>query len=279
MEQENITYGQYLKKTREDKQISIEQVARESKISLDVLHAIEDEDSERLPDDVFVRGFIRTYSEITDADPDVALKLYNPSYVKPIQSKHVKKKRSRSASDSKNGLKLFVMAVALFVIIICSYFGIRFMNQDQEQETMPVNEMLEQNSDAPSGNENNKEIDEKEKTSDITGNSEQPEDLQPEKPVDESALGMHEEVDKEKENERLTYKLSITCLEKTWMKIITDGEKPVEHTLKPGDILDLEAHSGYNLLIGNASGVKLKFNDTYIPVPGKSGQVVNINLP
>jgi hypothetical protein len=50
--------------------------------------------------------------------------------------------------------------------------------------------------------------------------------------------------------------------------------------LKPGDLLELEASSGYNLLIGNAAGVQLTLNGK--PVEkflGKSGQVVTIQIP
>ena len=47
----------------------------------------------------------------------------------------------------------------------------------------------------------------------------------------------------------------------------------------PGDHLELEASSDFNLLIGNAGGVKLTFNDEPLGVLGKSGQVVNVQLP
>jgi hypothetical protein len=49
--------------------------------------------------------------------------------------------------------------------------------------------------------------------------------------------------------------------------------------LKQGDRLELEASAGINLLVGNATGVQLILNDKPIKVPGKSGQVVNIQIP
>jgi hypothetical protein len=41
----------------------------------------------------------------------------------------------------------------------------------------------------------------------------------------------------------------------------------------------MKATSLFNLLIGNAGGVELKLNGQPVEVFGKSGQVVNIQLP
>jgi hypothetical protein len=49
--------------------------------------------------------------------------------------------------------------------------------------------------------------------------------------------------------------------------------------LKPGEKISLSAESRFNLLIGNAGGVRLNLNGKPVPVPGKSGQVVNVTLP
>ena len=73
--------------------------------------------------------------------------------------------------------------------------------------------------------------------------------------------------------------LRVNTLEETWLKIIIDDLVPMEYSLFPGDRIELEAGSGYNLLIGNAAGVELFLNDQPVAVPGKSGDVVNIELP
>lgn len=74
-------------------------------------------------------------------------------------------------------------------------------------------------------------------------------------------------------------RLSITTVEETNMKIIIDAQPPKEYSLAPGDQLELEASTGFNILIDNAGGVKLKLNDKTVQVPGRSGQNVNILLP
>ena len=73
--------------------------------------------------------------------------------------------------------------------------------------------------------------------------------------------------------------LKVTALEDTWLKVIIDEKDSTEYSLSSGDNLDLEAHSGYNLLIGNSGGLKITLNDKPVPISGKSGEVVTIHLP
>ena len=73
--------------------------------------------------------------------------------------------------------------------------------------------------------------------------------------------------------------LKIVTVEDTWMKITVDRQSPREYSLRPGDLLELEASLGYNLLIGNAAGVQLILNGKPVEVSGKRGQVKHIQIP
>ncbi len=67
------TVGEYLKKERELRQISIEEVADGTKISISRLRLIEENRFDDLPAEVFVRGFIRNYAEYIGIDPEEAI--------------------------------------------------------------------------------------------------------------------------------------------------------------------------------------------------------------
>jgi hypothetical protein len=73
--------------------------------------------------------------------------------------------------------------------------------------------------------------------------------------------------------------LQITAVEETWIKIVIDDQKTKEVTLKPGDQLALEASIGYELLVGNAAGIRMTLNDDLVNLKGKSGQVRSLKLP
>ena len=84
-----------------------------------------------------------------------------------------------------------------------------------------------------------------------------------------------------KDKKVLSAKLSlqVTALEDTWLKVIIDDQESNEYSLKSGDRIELKAASGYDLLIGNAGGLKIVLNDTPVSIPGENGQVVTIHLP
>ncbi len=67
------TVGEYLKKERELRQITIEEVADGTKISISRLRLIEENKFDDLPAEVFVRGFIRNYAEYIGIDPEEAI--------------------------------------------------------------------------------------------------------------------------------------------------------------------------------------------------------------
>ncbi|MBW2449179.1 MAG: DUF4115 domain-containing protein, partial [Deltaproteobacteria bacterium] len=73
--------------------------------------------------------------------------------------------------------------------------------------------------------------------------------------------------------------LHVTAVEDTWLKVIMDEKGSIEYNLNFGDQMELEAATGFNLLIGNAGGLKITLNGKPVSIPGKSGEVVTIELP
>jgi cytoskeletal protein RodZ len=69
-------FGASLKKARESKGISLDQIAIETRISSRFLTAIENEDFQVLPGGIFNRGFVRAYAEKVGMDPDQAVADY-----------------------------------------------------------------------------------------------------------------------------------------------------------------------------------------------------------
>jgi len=68
--------GEILRRTRDTRQISLEEIAKKTKISMRFLTALEKGDYKILPSDVFVRGFLRSYARILGLDPEEVVELY-----------------------------------------------------------------------------------------------------------------------------------------------------------------------------------------------------------
>lgn len=75
-----------------------------------------------------------------------------------------------------------------------------------------------------------------------------------------------------------TKKLMITCQERTWVGVVIDDTEKKEFMLNPQDIIILNAKQTYDLLIGNAGGVKLILDGKDIQFTGISGEVKRIKL-
>jgi cytoskeletal protein RodZ len=64
------TFGEKLRREREARGIGLEEIAAATKISPRYLDALERDDFEQLPGDVFTRGFVRAYAEQVGLAPD-----------------------------------------------------------------------------------------------------------------------------------------------------------------------------------------------------------------
>ena len=75
--------------------------------------------------------------------------------------------------------------------------------------------------------------------------------------------------------------LTLKCIVKamTWIKIFVDEQHPKEYIFQAGERFEWEADKGFELIIGNASGIDLEFEGKEIEDLGGPGQVVRLNLP
>ena len=67
-ENDFVKFGDFLKKARVDKGLTLEVISDEIKISIKYLKALEDSNIELFPNEVLAVGFLRTYSEYLDVD-------------------------------------------------------------------------------------------------------------------------------------------------------------------------------------------------------------------
>jgi cytoskeletal protein RodZ len=64
------TIGEILKRTRESKNLTIETVNRETKISVVMIRALEQDDLESFGSETYLKGFLRNYARYLGLDPD-----------------------------------------------------------------------------------------------------------------------------------------------------------------------------------------------------------------
>ncbi|HIJ56801.1 MAG TPA: helix-turn-helix domain-containing protein [Deltaproteobacteria bacterium] len=240
--QQSFSFGRYLKSVRVEKGISLQTVAKETRIGLNTLLLIENEDIGKLPAEVFTKGFLRAYAKVIGADGDVAIHRY-------LSDNHAYQAAVKRENDLfKSGARFwprFLLAFSLMgcIIALTLYFfnGFQFHTMGTQKET-PLT--IPEHQEAPAATEKSN----------------------PEPETDQN---------------RMLPKLllKVAAVKETWIKVQIDGQDSKEYQLKTGDHLELEASSGFNLLMGDAKGVELTLDDKPFKVSGKDGQVVTVQIP
>src|SRR5215210_1243690 len=67
-------FGEKLRQAREQRGVSLRQIAAKTKISLAALEALERNDVSKLPGGIFTRSFVRTYASEVGLDPDATVR-------------------------------------------------------------------------------------------------------------------------------------------------------------------------------------------------------------
>jgi cytoskeletal protein RodZ len=66
--------GELLRSAREDKKLTLDAVNRETKISVGVLNALEQDDFEAVGSDIYLKGFLRNYARFLGVDVEQVLR-------------------------------------------------------------------------------------------------------------------------------------------------------------------------------------------------------------
>jgi cytoskeletal protein RodZ len=68
--------GRELKQVREKIGLELQTVSKETKISLKILESLEEENFEKLPPLVYLKGFLRSYAQCLGLDPQKVVEGY-----------------------------------------------------------------------------------------------------------------------------------------------------------------------------------------------------------
>jgi cytoskeletal protein RodZ len=277
----SLSFGRYLRSVRREKGIALEQVAAETRIGLDTLKLIEQEDIAGLPAEVFVKGFIRSYAKAVGADADRAVAGY-------LQGLARLQKTEQSEADLDRISNRFWphMLMAAGILILVIVFSIFALSGFSKKEAAPENAEPSVEPAATTTSADNAvqrhrvQSQAAEAPAPPPPKAKKPEFPSPAKEKPETAVSAAAEPARTSA-EPTTEKqiLEITAVAETWMKIVVDEDQVKEVTLKPGDRLSLEASSGYELLIGNVAGVDMRLNGEPVALGGRSGQVRSLTLP
>lgn len=261
------TLGEFLQKMRQERGMTLEEVASQTRISLRMLKALEANDFAQMPNEVSVRGFIRSYARCLRLNEGEVFKKFRESaqdfYAKtPVTAKS--RELSTTGPDRKGRVQKLIIGTVLFgaavVFGIAFYEQFPFVSESPLQEPVLPQDVDYGHNDPPRG-----------ETSPINDQVEKTQPYPVDLTVNIPGLPLPQ-ADSASGGEDLT--LVIEAAERSWILAELDDRLIKEVLLQPGEKIHWRAKTKFVLTIGNAGGVKLKFNGKTLEPSGPMGKVV-----
>ncbi len=289
--------GEFFKQVRETKGLTIDEVASKTRIRTDFLKALEDGNFAVLPDQVFAKGFVRTYARSLGLDEEDAMHRFSQSagafYDKQEERERLRLRQAEDERRRRANRKTLVLAlgVALLVMVLLLSREQSSLWSSKGSDIQAPIVATAPTPDTTVALENARE--------EVQGAATTPEKAGPvstEVPVVESpaipnssesleeppAIEAVEEVPVPASlpAESLTevvlgqpLVLDLEALELTWVVVQIDGGSPHEALLRAGERVTWQGSEQFTLTLGNAGGVKVELNGEPKGPFGPSGSV------
>lgn len=264
-----------IKSEREKRNVSLAQIAAETRISLRHLKSLEEGRYNDLPGGMYNRAFLRAYCENLNLDPNEILRQYDEETISHIEKLQKPKALPPPKVSPIKLNPIFIWSIMLIVSATGLFFSRKWItdvfspyfsrpqttNIRPKSTNLPAAEPVLQ----PSRQDTASQTEEAtpNQVAVISSSGELPSNL----PASMSSLS-----------------LEITATEECWISIDHDGKSAVRKLLEPGEVQSINAAERFVIRLGNAGGVTLKINGKPAKPLGKAGEVIDLlinksNLP
>lgn len=265
--------GETLRRERLRLNLDLEQVARETKINLKLLQAIENEDFSKLPGGVFTKSFVRQYARLLGLDEDeiaaelergmepadASRELTPPPAFEPAIG--VSRVPDWPGTGASRGSSLPALAGVVAVMLLCSGIYALWQRSNRPVTVAEVPAVASRVAEpAPPA------------AAAALAPAEPAPAPQPTAPQPVA------EVTPASTAERLgdpvsNVRVGLTASEPTWISVRSDGKFVFAGTLQPNETRELDGADLVRIVLGNAGGVAVTLNGKPLPPMGPSGQV------
>ncbi|PWU03972.1 MAG: hypothetical protein C5B51_17690 [Terriglobia bacterium] len=272
--------GETLRRERLRRNLDLERISQELKISSRLLEAIEDDRFDKLPGGVFAKSFVRQYARLLSLDEDEMISdlqlqlapspVPQASEFKPEASVSLPRVKAWNAvSDHKSRwtASLPALAMVIVVMLVCSavyswWQRSRRPVSAREIAAVPAKTVP---APAPPQAETPKPA--------ITAQSPSPTPVAP----PQESTAERQATPAEPASNAAVHVL-LTAADQVWVSARTDGKYSFSGTLEPSESRTVEANSTVLLRLGNAGGVSISLNGKPIGPVGPKGQVRTVQL-
>ena len=269
--------GVYLRSLREEKNLTIAEVATRLYLLPRVIEALEQDDHENLPAGTYVYGYLQNYAKLLDIPADRVVAMYKEDSVSTEQQEPVPEVPPEPKPEQTNKWPYTILYLVIFISILApltwwwSQYGLERITPD-----MTAGRNL-RGSDAPPSEQPDPPTDEvhPDTSSQRLPNTE-PWEGQAEEPAKGQQIqeGGKPDTDKDPENDPSTYdentittgigpdSIRIVLTEECWIEIFDAGNEKIFYDLaRPGQTLELNGTAPFSVLLGNGVAAIVEFNN------------------
>lgn len=255
--------GEFIRRERERKGITVEEASKVTRIRKTYLLAIEEGNLE-IQSPVFMRGFLKSYADFLGLDSNDILEKYRLL----LDEKENKARTEESKAEPVGNYSRYaVPAIAILSLLTLIITVVKMSTNKPATETAPqtLEQAIEAEAQQPATILTNRTT-----TQAMASTQTFQAVTAPKAPVTPP-------VPPEKPQKH--YTLVIAAKEIAWLRIAIDDRNPVEVLLKAGETLTLTADQKFAIVAGNAGGIDLTLNGKPLESLGPSGKVVSKILP
>jgi cytoskeleton protein RodZ len=289
-------FGEYLRREREMRGVSLEEISTATKISIRFLQAIENEELSKLPGGIFTRSFVRTYARYLGLDEERVLA---DCQLSGQQEPEVDIRRITANRARPNGGAARTRVIALLmaaVLLAGGYALFRYSRRIMEQQSStPI--LVPASTPAPGTNPPTNAAPVQpsppalpESNPSLTATSASPAAGAATAPGTPQAGPPSPGSKANPANQSATSEaastvaaptdlvLQVAATERAWVAVDADGKTVLQKVLSPNEVENLKGHDSFDVTIGNAQGVVLTLNGETLKPLGRRGEVKSIHL-
>jgi cytoskeleton protein RodZ len=301
--------GEFFKQVRETKGLTIDEVASKTRIRTDFVKALEDGNFAKLPDQVFARGFVRSYARSLGLDEEDAIHRFAQSagayYDKQGERERLKVRQAEEERKRKSNRKAVAIAIGIAILTLIfllsreqSSLLVRRSTSDlpasaskrtappiSESQDAPPSQTPEVVPLTPPVSKAKPSESPAVPTKTTEGNNAVPVTVPPSTAsvVSEPAAPAPSSLGSDGPLGGISLEgsgaaegqlaLDLEATELSWVVVQIDGGSPQEALLRPGEKASWKGQDQFILTLGNAGGVKAALNGKPQKPFGPSGKV------
>jgi cytoskeleton protein RodZ len=293
------TFGENLRREREMRAVTLEEISESTKISIRLLQALETDQFSELPGGIFTRNFIRAYAQYLGLDEEHALAEYKRAAGAPVDNDLSRLVPNKTLTSTAGARSHFVPWLVIAILLGAGYAVYRY--SQRRAEIRPAQQMAPAPPNASAASPATSNSEGSGPTAGSASNSANSSSAQPSgpNPPDARNAGNASSQDSSREPTALQppstsnpssiaaaapelgegdLVLQVSATEDSWIAIAADGKTIWQHTLPANTTRTFRAKDFFDVTTGNAQGTTLTFNGEPQKALGREGEFKRVHL-